>query len=224
MTTIVVTGANRGIGLEFVRQYTALGASVIATARDPARAGTLAALGVKVLPLEVTEPASVAGFAHALDGQPVDILISNAGQFGPERQSADDPDIDGFVAVFRVNTAAPLMLAHALKPNLIRGRDKKLVVLTSKMGSISDSSGGSLAYRASKAALNMIFHGVAQEWAKDGILVGILHPGWVKTDMGGPDALITPERSVEGLRAQIAQLDRDRSGRFFDYKGREIGW
>ena len=224
MATILVTGANRGIGLEFARQYAAEGATVIATARDRAKAGKLIALGVKVLPLEVTDPASVAALARSLEDTAIDILISNAGWYGPARQDASDPDIAGFVETFRINSAAPLALAHALKPNLMRGRDKKLAVLTSKMGSISDSSGGDLAYRASKAALNMIFHGVAKEWAADGILVAILHPGWVKTDMGGPNALIGVEDSVKGLRAQIAELDRAKSGRFFDYKGREIGW
>ena len=224
MTTIVVTGANRGIGLEFARQYAAEGVTVIATARDPAKAGTLKALGVRVLPLEVTDQASVDAFAEALTGEPVDILINNAGWYGPDRQDADDPDIEGLIKTFRINSAAPLAVARALKRNLIRGRDRKIAVLTSKMGSISDSSGGSLAYRASKTALNMIFHGVAKEWARDGILVAILHPGWVKTDMGGPDALITAEESVRGLRARIGELDRSKSGHFFDYKGREVGW
>lgn len=224
MTKIVVTGANRGIGLEFARQYSAEGATVIATARDPAKAGTLKALGVTVLPLEVTDSRSVEALARALDGEAIDILINNAGRYGPQRQSANDPDGEGFVETFRVNSAAPLMVSHALKPNLMRGQDKKLVVLTSKMGSISDSSGGDLAYRASKAALNMIFHGVAQEWSRDGILVGLLHPGWVQTDMGGSGASIAVEESVRGLRARIAELDRTRSGRFIDYKGREIGW
>jgi len=225
MTTIVVTGANRGIGLEFARQYSAAGATVIAGCRNPAKAGPLKALaGVRVLPVEVTDKASVEAFAAALKGEPIDILINNAGWFGPERQSANDPDIDGFLATFRVNSVAPLAVARALKPNLKRGHDKKVVVLTSKMGSISDSSGGDLAYRASKAALNMIFHGVAKEWAADGVVVGILHPGWVQTDMGGPGALITVERSVNGLRQVIAELGPASSGRFVDYKGREIGW
>jgi NAD(P)-dependent dehydrogenase (short-subunit alcohol dehydrogenase family) len=116
------------------------------------------------------------------------------------------------------------MVSQALRDNLIRGHDKKLVVLTSKMGSISDSSGGSLAYRASKAALNMIMHGVAKNWAQDDLLVAILHPGWVQTDMGGPGALITVEQSVKGLRARIAELNHRTSGRYLDYQGKEIGW
>ncbi|HUO98028.1 MAG TPA: SDR family oxidoreductase [Rhizomicrobium sp.] len=226
MTTIAVTGANRGIGLEFVRQYSAEGASIIACCRNPAKADKLKQIGkaVSVMALDVADSGSIAALARELKDEPIDILIDNAGVYGGERQSADDPDPDVFAQTFRVNSIAPLIVAHALKPNLMRGKDKKLAVLTSKMGSISDSSGGSLAYRASKAALNMIFHGVALEWAKDGIAVGILHPGWVKTDMGGPDAMITVEDSVTGLRARIGELNQRNSGRFVDYKGRSIGW
>jgi NAD(P)-dependent dehydrogenase (short-subunit alcohol dehydrogenase family) len=225
MTTILVTGANRGIGLEFVRQYGAEGAAVIACCRNPAKADKLTAIkGVTVMQLDVADSASVGRLAAGLKGKPIDILINNAGVFGPERQSANDPDFEGFIETFRVNSVAPLMVSRALKPNLIAGRDKKLIVLTSKMGSISDSSGGSLAYRASKAALNMIFHGAAKEWAPDGVTVGILHPGWVQTDMGGPGATITVEVSVRGLRARIAELNANNSGHFLDYKGREIGW
>jgi NAD(P)-dependent dehydrogenase (short-subunit alcohol dehydrogenase family) len=224
MTTVLVTGANRGIGLEFVRQYRADGAEVIACCRTPDKTGALTAPGVRVMALEVCDSAALARLAAALKGEPIDILINNAGVFGPARQSASDSDYDGFVETFRINSLAPLMVAQALRGNLLRGRDKKLVVLTSKMGSISDSSGGTLAYRASKAALNMIFHGVAKEWVKDGIAVGILHPGWVRTDMGGPNALIDVQKSVSGLKACIAGLSLENSGHFLDYKGREIGW
>jgi NAD(P)-dependent dehydrogenase (short-subunit alcohol dehydrogenase family) len=226
MTTIVVTGANRGIGLEFVRQYAAEGANLIACCRDLAKADKLKALGgtVRVMALNVVDPHSVEAFVRALGGEAIDILINNAGVYGPERQTANDPDFEGFVDTFRINSIGPLLVSHALKPNLMRGTDKKVVVLTSKMGSISDSSGGSLAYRASKAALNMIFHGAAQEWDKDGIAVGILHPGWVQTDMGGPDAHITVEESVRGLRARIAELGPRNCARYLDYKGRKIEW
>ena len=225
MTTILVTGANRGIGLEFVRQYGAEGARVIACCRNPVKSDKLNAVaGVTVMQLDVADSASVGRLAQGLKGEAIDILINNAGWYGPDRQSASNPDIEGFVETFRINSAAPLMVSHALKPNLIAGRDKKLIVLTSKMGSISDSSGGSLAYRASKAALNMIFHGVAKEWARDGIAVAILHPGWVQTDMGGPGATITVEESVKGLRTRIAELNPSTSGHFLDYNGREIGW
>ena len=228
MTTILVTGANRGIGLEFVRQYAADGASVIACCRTPAKAEDLAALAktgkVRVMALDVCDASSAAGLAQVLRGEAIDILINNAGVFGPEAQSALDSDFDGFAHTFRVNSIGPLIVSQALRDNLMAGHDKKLVVLTSKMGSISDSSTGALAYRASKAAVNMIMHVLAHDWAADGILVAILHPGWVKTDMGGPDALISPQDSVCGLRARIAELTPETSGRTLDYRGKEIAW
>lgn len=226
MTTILVTGANRGIGLEFARQYALDGVTVIACCRNPAKGDKLKALGgnVKIMELDIADSASVARLASALKDQAVDILINNAGTYGPQKQSATESDYDGFIDTFRINSVGPLMVAQALRDNLLRGHDKKLVVLTSKMGSISDSSGGPLAYRASKAALNMIMHGVAKDWAQDGISVAILHPGWVQTDMGGPGALITVEQSVKGLRARIAELNRRTSGRYLDYQGKEIGW
>jgi NAD(P)-dependent dehydrogenase (short-subunit alcohol dehydrogenase family) len=224
MTTILVTGANRGIGLEFARQYAADKAEVIACCRNPAGAGTLKALGVTVMELDVAKADSATRLADALNGKPIDILINNAGVYGPKMQSAVECDYEGIVETFRINSLGPLMVSQALRANLLKGRDKKLAVLTSKMGSISDSSGGVIAYRASKAALNMIFHAVAKSWARDGVAVAILHPGWVKTDMGGPDAMIGAEESVRGLRARIAELDRRNSGRFLDYQGKEIGW
>lgn len=224
MTTILVTGANRGIGLEFVRQYGADRAEVIACCRNPAGAGELKALGIEPMELNVADPGSINELAEALKGKPIDILINNAGVYGPKTQSAVETDIDGFMETFRINSLGPLLVTQALRPNILAGKDKKLAVLTSKMGSISDSSGGVLAYRSSKAALNMIFHGVAKSLARDGVAVVILHPGWVKTDMGGPDAMIGVLESVRGLRARIAELQLNASGRFLDYKGREIGW
>ena len=228
MTTILVTGANRGIGLEFVRQYAAEGTDIIACCRKPEAAKELQALAktgkVRAMALDVGDAASAAGLAQALRGEAVDILINNAGVFGPERQSASQSDYDGFAYTFRVNGIGPLIVSQALHDNLAQGHDKKLVVLTSKMGSISDSSGGALAYRASKAAVNMIMHVLAHDWAADGILVGILHPGWVKTEMGGPDALIAPQESVRGLRARIAELSPRTSGHYLDYRGKEIAW
>ena len=224
MTTVLITGANRGLGLEFTRQYKAAGATVIATCRNPATAQSLNTLGVEVLTLDVADSASIAALAATLQGTTIDILISNAGIWGPQRQSANDCPPEAMAEVFTVNTIAPLMIARALKPNLIAGQDKKLIVLTSKMGSISDSSGGVVAYRASKAALNIVMHGLAKDWARDGILVGVLHPGWVKTDMGGPGAPLNAIESVTGLRARIAELNPATSGRFIAFDGQEIGW
>ena len=228
MTTILVTGANRGIGLEFVRQYASDGAEIIACCRKPAAATELNALAkagkVRVMALDVGEASSAAALAQALRGEAIDILINNAGVFGPKERSDSERYYEEFARTFRTNSIGPLIVSQALRDNLALSHDKKLVVLTSKMGSISDSSGGSLAYRASKAAVNMIMHGLDREWAADGILVAILHPGWVKTEMGGPGALITPQESVRGLRARIAELRPQTSGHYLDYRGKEIAW
>jgi NAD(P)-dependent dehydrogenase (short-subunit alcohol dehydrogenase family) len=228
MTTILVTGANRGIGLEFVRQYASDGADIIACCRKPAEAKqlhVLAASGkVRVMALDVGDASSAAALTQALSGEAIDILINNAGVFGPEKPSTSPSYYDGFAQTLRTNSIGSLIVSQALRANLVRGRDKKLVVLTSKMGSISDSSTGALAYRASKAAVNMIMHVLARDWAADGILVAILHPGWVKTDMGGPSALISPQQSVRGLRARIAELSAQTSGHYLDYLGKEIAW
>jgi len=224
MTTVLITGANRGLGLEFARQYQADGADVIACCRRPQQADSLKALGIRIEELDVSDPAGIARLAASLKGVPIDILINNAGIWGPKQQDTDAIDFDRLAEVIAVNSIAPLRLARALKANLLAGRDKKLVVLTSKMGSISDSSGGSVAYRASKAALNMIMHAVSKDWAREGILVAILHPGWVQTDMGGPEAPLTVTPAIAGMRARIAELGPATSGRFIDYAGREIGW
>ena len=224
MTTVLITGANRGIGLVFARQYSVDGATVIATCRNPEKAEKLVALGVQVEQLDVADPASASALAVKLKAAPIDILIANAGYYGPERQDADDADWDGFLETFRVNSLGPLLVAQALKLNLLAGTDKKLVVLTSKMGSIADSSGGHLAYRASKAALNMIAHNLALEWKRHGIKVAILHPGWVKTDMGGSSAPVSTAESVAEMMNRIAELWPGSSGHFLDYQGKEIGW
>ncbi len=224
MTTVLISGANRGLGLEFARQYRAEGANVIACCRHPERADSLHHLGVKVMELDVADPASVATLAGALKGVALDIVINNAGIWGPEAQSTDVCDPEAVMETLRINAVAPFRLARAFKVNLLAGRDKKLAVITSKMGSISDSSGGVVAYRASKAALNMIMHSVAMDWARDGILVGIFHPGWVRTDMGGPSAPLDAVSSIAGLKARIAELSPKTSGRFIDYAGEEIDW
>jgi NAD(P)-dependent dehydrogenase (short-subunit alcohol dehydrogenase family) len=225
MTTILVTGASRGIGLEFVRQYAAEGAEVIACCRAPANAGALTSLAerhpghVRIVQLDVADPASISAAAQALKGQPIDILINNAGVYGPP-----EIDLDGWLDTFRVNAIAPVLVARAFRDNLKLGKDKKLVAITSVLGSTASNGGGMYAYRSSKAALNNAMRGLSLDWAGEGIFVGILHPGWVKTDMGGPSAPVTPEQSVAGLRARIAELGKANSGAYRDYAGAELPW
>jgi len=228
MTTVLITGANRGIGLEFAKQYAAEGAHVIACCRAPNKAEALNALaktaGAEVMVLDVTSPKSVAGLKSALAGRPIDIVINNAGVGGPRDEAKGTIDFDAWVETLKTNSVAPMLVSLALHDNLKAGKLKKLITITSMMGSIANHGGGAYAYRASKAAVNSVMHGLSKDWAKDGIAVGIYHPGWVKTDMGGASAPVTPEESVKGLRAQIARLSASNSGAYLDYAGKEIAW
>ncbi|HWA30565.1 MAG TPA: SDR family oxidoreductase [Rhizomicrobium sp.] len=223
MTTILITGANRGIGLEFVKQYAADGVEIIACCREPAKAADLKAVKgkVRVHALDVGDPASVAALKKDLGDTPIDILINNAGIGGPRDGKFD---MDAWLNVFRVNSVAPFQMALAFKANLKAGKDKKLVTLTSVLGSIAESGGGLQPYRASKSAVNSLMHGLSKDWAGDGILIGIFHPGWVQTDMGGSGAPVNVHDSVRGLRTRIAELDRAKSGTYRDFQNREIPW
>ena len=229
MTTVLITGANRGIGLEFAKQYAAEGADVIACCREPAKADALNALvktarNVRIAALEVTDGSSITALAHDLKGTPIDILINNAGVGGPRERARGVIPSDVWLKIFAVNSVAPVAVAVALFDNLKAGTDKKLVTITSQLGSITNHGGGAFPYHASKAAVNSFMRGLAGEWSRDGISVGIFHPGWVQTDMGGAGAPVTPTQSVTGLRAQIAKLNGANSGTFRDYTGKEIAW
>ncbi len=226
MTTILITGTNRGIGLEFMKQYAADGTDVIACCREPAKADALKKLGgkVRVMALDVADPQSVEALKKQLGDAPIDILINNAGVGGPREAKSGTLDMDAWLNVFRVNSIAPFMVALALKPNLKLGKDKKLVTITSVLGSTAENGGGMQPYRASKAAVNNLMHGLSKDWAKDGISIGIFHPGWVQTDMGGSAAPVKAHDSVTGLRARIAELNAKNSGTYRDFTGKEIAW
>ena len=221
MPTVLVTGANRGLGLEFARQYAADGWDVIATVRDPARAGDLgtAAPGARIEALDVSDLKAVEAFAGRLGDTPLDRLVANAGVSKAHRiQSAADAAT--WLDVLAVNTVAPTLLAGLLAPN-VAAAGGKMAAVTSKMGSIADSSGGYVAYRSSKAALNAAWHAIVPYVA---VPLVLLHPGWVQTDMGGAGAQITPEESVRGMRNVIERLTPERSGAFLDYQGNPIPW
>jgi len=221
MATIVVTGANRGIGLELARQYADEGHEVIRTMRGPDKAKT--PFGT-TMALDVTDADSVAKFAAALDGKPVDLLINNAGVSGPSRQSATDMDFDGFQKVLDANVLGPLRVTQALLPNLRKAPGSKVAVVSSRMGSLTLAQGGSVAYRTSKAAVNMAFKLLAGDLKGEGIAVALLHPGWVRTDMGGAGADIDVATSAEGLREVIEELEPGNSGTFWAYDGQELPW
>lgn len=222
--TALVTGANRGIGLELVKQLKAQGHQVIGTARKPAQATELQALGARVLQLDVTDGASVTAMADALEGQPIDLLINNAGIGGHTADSFEDTEFDQIGLTFDVNSLGPMRVTQALLPNVLASKQKKVVHISSIMGSIETNQGGYYGYRASKTALNMLNKSLALELQDRGVTAVVLHPGWVKTRMGGPGAAITTDVSVTGLLTVIAGLGTADTGRFLDYQGNELPW
>lgn len=227
MQRVLITGANRGLGLEFVKQYVANGWEVIATCRNPDDAHALRAVAgnVTVHGVDVADDGQVTALAQALGDTPLDLLINNAGTYGPRNATFGQVDFDAWLEVLKINTMAPLRVAQALAKNLRKAGNAKLIVITSKMGSITDNtSGGSYIYRSSKAGLNIVLMSMARDLADDGILCATLHPGWVRTDMGGPNGLIDAPESVSGMRKVIADLTPAQSGHFFNYDGRTIAW
>ena len=227
MPSVLITGANRGLGLEFTRQYAADGWRVFAACRDPAGAMDLAAVegDVSAETLDVDDGPQVAALANKLSGQPIDVLINNAGIYGPKDVTRDTVDYDAWGQVFRTNTMSPLAVSAAFAANVAQGGEKKIITLSSIMGSIAENdSSGDFIYRSSKAAVNAVMKSLAGDLKSEGITVAVLHPGWVRTDMGGPDASIEAPESVTGMRAVIAGLKESDSGRFLNYDGTEIPW
>ena len=225
MPTVLATGASRGLGLEFARQYAADGWRVHATVRDPKKAGPLEALGsaVTVHRLDVADFKATATLGRELAREAIDVVIANAGVSPGHRMSLTEIDEPAWLNTFAVNSVAPMALAGAFLPALKRGEGKRLIAITSRMGSIGDNSaGGSYAYRASKAALNAAWHSLATDHRE--VIAVVLHPGWVKTDMGGAGAPVERKDSVAGMRRVIAKLTPADSGRFFDFQGAEIPW
>lgn len=225
MPTALITGAGRGLGLEFAKQYVADGWHVIATVRDPKKAGALQALGdaVTVHRLDVRDFKATAELGRELARGAIDVAIANAGISPGHKVSIAEIDEDAWLETFAVNSVAPMALAGALLPALKRGEQKKLIAITSRMGSIGENTaGGSYPYRASKAALNAAWHSLANDHRE--VIAVVLHPGWVRTDMGGSGAPVGPKDSVAGMRRVIAKLKPGDSGRFFDFEGKELPW
>lgn len=224
MPTVLVTGANRGIGLEYARQYAADGWHVIATYRDPATAEELRGLGVETHRLDVGDFAAIAKLGTRLGDRPIDVLINNAGLYGGE-QTFGSVDTEDWMRTLRVNVMGPLKMAEALCGNLAAGRGKTIATMSSKMGSMADNgSGGVYIYRSSKAALNAVVKSLSIDLKPMGIIAFALHPGWVKTRMGGPSSILAPAQSVGALRRLIDNATPAMSGRFYNYDGQEIPW
>ncbi len=221
--TVLITGANRGLGLEFARQYAADGWNVIGTARSPNRADDLNALDVKVLQLDVTDRASIDSLAASLDGHAIDLLINNAGIF-PRVGAIAEVNADDYTRTLMVNTLGPVLVTQALMPNLEASDMKRVVNVTSRLGSIELNSGNFYGYRESKAALNMFTSVLAAELGPEGFICLTIHPGWVRTDMGGPSANLSPEESVTGMRSVIDGLTPEDNGTYRSYAGEAVPW
>lgn len=228
--TWMITGANRGIGLALTMELLRRGDHVVAAARDP-WGGALAELaGAHVgqltsLELDVTSDRSIAAAKQALDGRPVDVLVNNAGIYGPrDRQSALDMDFAAWREVFEVNVYAPLRVAQAFLPNVEAGSGRKIVTISSRMGSIGSNPSGALAYRSSKAAVNMVMVALGNAVRDSEVAVLLFHPGWVRTDMGGDGADIPPAESAAGLIATIDASGMRETNSFRNWKGETIPW
>ena len=219
MPHVLITGANRGLGLEFARQYKEAGWDVVATARQSST--ELEALGVRFETLDMQDLDAVERFGDRLDR--LDLLIANAGTYGPREVTSAD-EAREWAETFVTNTIAPFLLAQSVLP-LVETRRGKLIAVSTKMGSIEDNtSGGFIAYRSSKAALNMAWRSLAIEARNRGVTAAVLHPGWVQTRMGGASAPLEPEESIAGMRTVIDGLGVEQSGGFFSHDGTTVPW
>lgn len=228
--SVVITGCNRGVGLALASQYAEAGWRVFASTRHLDSGAELRVLAdnyslVSLHFLDVTCDQSIAAFVAELAGRPIDLLINNAGVYGAGGSGLGYLSRQAWRDVLEVNTLSPLMLVQALLPNLAAGNLKTVGMLSSKVGSIEDnSSGGSYYYRSSKTALNQVVKSLSIDLMPQGIKVVALHPGWVLTEMGGPNALISVEISAAGLCKVLKEINEDKSGRFYSYDGVEIPW
>ena len=231
MATVLVTGANRGLGLEFCKQYASEGWRVLACCRMPQAAPELTSLIeryplVSMFALDVADFAQIERLAEQLQDTSIDVLINNAGVYGDSQEHGFGKlDYQSWTKTLTVNVQAPVKMAEAFLPHLKRGDRKLLVAISSLMGSMADnSSGGSIIYRSSKAALNAAMKTIAIDLKEQAVGVLIFHPGWVKTDMGGANAPLEAAESVAGMRQTISAFSLDHSGSFVKYDGTPLPW
>jgi NAD(P)-dependent dehydrogenase (short-subunit alcohol dehydrogenase family) len=223
--TILITGANRGIGLALSEIFSTNGFNVIATARKPGEAIKLRKLGVQLEALDISSQDSVDALAAKLAGQSIDILVNNAGIGGHSSKKFSDLDINKLAVVLDVNSLGALRVTQSLLPNLMLGNRRVVASISSRMGSIEENSRGCCyGYRASKATLNSFNKSLAMEFESDGFTFTVLHPGWVKTDMTSDAATYTPEQSSEHLYKVISGLAKSDNGKFYGLFGKEIPW
>ena len=219
---VLIVGASRGLGLEFVRQYRAAGARVVATARGDASLAQLTELGAKPLKLDVLDAASVSGLAWQIDGERFDVVVINAGVYGPDTAGLETPTQADFDAVMHTNVLGPMRLLPQVAEALAPGA--RVAILSSRMGSIGLRTGTSgWLYRASKAAVNSVMKDASLALAGRATVISF-HPGWVRTDMGGSGADIDPATSIAGMRTVLASVKPADSGSFFNYDGQRLAW
>lgn len=224
MSTILITGASRGIGLEFTRQFAADGWTVIAACRNPGGAEQLKAIaGVEVQALDVDSAESVAALKARIGDRPIDVLLNNAGIIG-QRTGFGTLDYDAWEGAMNTNVFGPMRMAEAFAANVEASERKQMIFITSRMGSITETSPNAYVYRSSKAALNMAVRCMSLELAGKGVTAVLFHPGHVSTDMGGAAAPVTPLQSVTGMKGQILNFTQADNGRFLAYDGGEIPW
>jgi NAD(P)-dependent dehydrogenase (short-subunit alcohol dehydrogenase family) len=223
--TVLITGANRGIGLALAAEFVEGGFEVIGTARDPEKATELRATGARVEALDVTSADSVAALSRTLDGLPIDILINNAGIKGQDSSDLEGLDMAQFETVMNVNTLGPMRVIQALYPNVRAGKRKIIANISSTMGSNELNTWGCcIAYRASKAALNNLSTTLAVDYGKQGLVVVTLHPGYVQTDMNNGNGNLTPAQSAAGLFRVISGLQAKDNGAYLDHAGQSLPW
>ncbi|PLX81484.1 MAG: short-chain dehydrogenase [Desulfuromonas sp.] len=228
--TILITGANRGIGLELAHCFSRMEWQVFACCRQPESAAALVALErdypqLVTLPLDVSAADQITALVQQLKQHPIDILFHNAGIFGPKNQAFGEVDEAWWLETFRINTIAPLKLTEALVENVAASQRRIVAAMGSQLGSLADNtSGGSYIYRSSKAALHMVVRSLAADLAPRGITSVVFHPGWVKTRMGGAGAQTEAAHSADALSRLLCQLAPADNGKFFSWKGHEIPW
>jgi NAD(P)-dependent dehydrogenase (short-subunit alcohol dehydrogenase family) len=221
MPTILITGANRGVGRALAKAYSADGWTVWAACRDPAAAPVEAA---RSFALDIADEDSFSALSAAIGDSPIDLLWNNAGVYLDKGRGLDDVCVDDWLATFRINTVGPVHLAWMLRRNVAASEKRIMAFTTSRMGSIAQNSGGSYLYRSSKAALNMAVDSLTKEVSTLGIKTVLLHPGWVRTEMGGPSAAIDGETSAAGLKTVVDGLHNDQSGAFLNFDGSSFPW
>ncbi len=230
-STILITGANRGIGFELTQQYAEAGWRVIACCREPDKAQELDGVRsdhgeqVSIHRLDVTNSEPIKALVTSMEDTPIDILLNNAGIYGQRDASLGNIDEDKWLETFRVNTIAPIKVMDAFIDVVAASKRKVFASITSKMGSVADNtSGGSYVYRSSKAALNAAMKSAANDVKGRGISVVVIHPGWVRTDMGGPSGLLSVEQSAKSIRELLGRVSIEDTGKFFNYDGTVIPW